>query len=729
MNKASPIVQTSNPSPAIHPESSTARPSADIGQKNKIQLAPDQPFTADGKPRERVYIACRGCRSRKVRCDGAKPVCFNCRRHFPNTVACNYDEAPKRRGRDKAPGMRERSTKGTRKTRPPRGCREHLDESSGISRENSQSRSAAMPPAMDHTREEHDSDMVLGPRNRKDESPGNIARGTLSPEPSVIFVRETWWESLLVSYACEDVGSGILAVTYTSETRMASTQRILTDIRYLFQNSVYWGSFIHIPRFFESLLDPARRSSIQPSVVLSMLALGTLMQSSDLRKGAKGRSRALQLADQAHAAIQASLSANWVDIGLVQAAWLLAYFEMHAHPRQSDIRNRSSFLLLDSLIRLFSLTTLDANLPGSRFSLFAMHADSPTLADVQCVHNQPASGSAPATESPSYRYNPTPSVSASVLEVGCRCAQHTLGRQWPRVLEVAPSWQATAMWPDHASEADIRREECRRLVWSSVILAAGHNSYASARGDVEHIDLSIKHYDNFALLLPGDALARAGAAVSFNDIWALHLRAMLLWHTGLRMRSTRAVPELQRAQFAIDAWLEADAIEHALNLHTCNLEARLGHHARELLFSARMCISSDFQRYLPHVSSDRISTLYRAKCETWLRGQMAITQSIWEDICTNPDGEAQARPLLLYWFMGHITRALILWENDPGLTLAIDAAKTFVIPLEYLMQIWPSPTQREKWEPLRFRLVEACLKAGFAPPTPALPSLRSGLCT
>lgn len=69
-----------------------------------------------------------------------------------------------------------------------------------------------------------------------------------------------------------------------------------------------------------------------------------------------------------------------------------------------------------------------------------------------------------------------------------------------------------------------------------------------------------------------------------HDIWALYLRAMLLWHTGLRMRSDRAMPDLQRAQFAIDAWLEADAVEAALSLHTCNLESRLAYQAREFIF-------------------------------------------------------------------------------------------------------------------------------------------------
>lgn len=45
-------------------------------------------------------------RTRKIRCDGAKPVCHNCGRRANNE--CEYDPIPKRRGPDKMPGARQR---------------------------------------------------------------------------------------------------------------------------------------------------------------------------------------------------------------------------------------------------------------------------------------------------------------------------------------------------------------------------------------------------------------------------------------------------------------------------------------------------------------------------------------------------------------------------------------------------------------------------------------------
>ncbi|KIJ54399.1 hypothetical protein M422DRAFT_222008 [Sphaerobolus stellatus SS14] len=71
-------------------------------------LAEDQPPTAQGRMRTRVYVACLQCRSRKIRCDGGKPKCQKCSRR---SSECSYDTAPKRRGPDKKPGARQRTSK------------------------------------------------------------------------------------------------------------------------------------------------------------------------------------------------------------------------------------------------------------------------------------------------------------------------------------------------------------------------------------------------------------------------------------------------------------------------------------------------------------------------------------------------------------------------------------------------------------------------------------------
>ena len=90
----------------------------------------------------------------------------------------------------------------------------------------------------------------------------------------------------------------------------------------------------------------------------------------------------------------------------------------------------------------------------------------------------------------------------------------------------------------------------------------------------------------YALLFPGQVLCLAGAApVAENNVWNLCIRSMVLWHTSVRYRSNPNISYEERAQFALNAWLEADAIENALKNHTCDLEGGTLYQAREYLFT------------------------------------------------------------------------------------------------------------------------------------------------
>ena len=154
------------------------------------------------------------------------------------------------------------------------------------------------------------------PPVRRDASPAIPAR------PSLQFARDTWWDALLTFYSTEDglTESGI--VPLTGDQRTATVLHVVADLRALFTSSIWWLSFIHLPRFWDSILTPSRRVSVQPSVVLSALAIGVFIQSSEVERGAGGRTKALKLIDLAHSSLQASLASGWVDYGLVQAAWV-----------------------------------------------------------------------------------------------------------------------------------------------------------------------------------------------------------------------------------------------------------------------------------------------------------------------------------------------------------------------------------------------------------------------
>lgn len=58
----------------------------------------------------------------------------------------------------------------------------------------------------------------------------------------------------------------------------------------------------------------------------------------------------------------------------------------------------------------------------------------------------------------------------------------------------------------------------------------------------------------------------------------------------------------ERAVFAQSVWLEADAIERALDAHTCQTERAFLFQGREYLFNSRMYVSNEFRRFVPHPS-------------------------------------------------------------------------------------------------------------------------------
>ena len=96
-----------------------------------------------------------------------------------------------------------------------------------------------------------------------------------------------------------------------------------------------------------------------------------------------------------------------------------------------------------------------------------------------------------------------------------------------------------------------------------------------------------------------DLLPSPPSASKLDTVWALYARAILLWHACLRIRN---VSDRERALFAQSVWLEAEAIENALDGHSCGIERAFLYHGREYLFNARMYVSSEFRRFVPHPS-------------------------------------------------------------------------------------------------------------------------------
>jgi hypothetical protein len=104
--------------------------------------------------------------------------------------------------------------------------------------------------------------------------------------------------------------------------RESAACSIFSDIRFLFRISNYWLSFFHIPSFLKIYLDPGRRQTMQPSLLLALIAMSLFWQSSELGMGQQGREKAMRFRDEAQCAFEASCNAGWVDETLAQAAWV-----------------------------------------------------------------------------------------------------------------------------------------------------------------------------------------------------------------------------------------------------------------------------------------------------------------------------------------------------------------------------------------------------------------------
>jgi len=137
---------------------------------------------------------------------------------------------------------------------------------------------------------------------------------------------------------------------------------------------------------------------------------------------------------------------------------LIAFFEVCAHPRHSTQRVTSSMMMLDSLVRYMSLMTIDVG--DSRV--------------IRWPESTPPIVPRPQRTPPTSPTSPTSDA--------CSCKDQTLGNQWPLAATTVPSWVSTPSWPDGLPESEIQKEECRRLIWSSIQLFAGYNSYSVARG-------------------------------------------------------------------------------------------------------------------------------------------------------------------------------------------------------------------------------------------------------
>ncbi|EKM54774.1 uncharacterized protein PHACADRAFT_258850 [Phanerochaete carnosa HHB-10118-sp] len=696
--------------------------------------------SAASRPRREasnVVIACRQCRARKIRCDSTRPHCNNCIRRGND---CEYDAKPKRRGPDKRPGTRQRSCK----KRPPEadpptsnakkrrkieddddgssvGFDERVGTTNGAKRpslvpaahipdEATGLRMPQAPPLVLDTSAQARgmSSEVIYPKDGlsplAQHSPvypyhtidypagRHIAHSPMSPDhcqeeprhqiptaPSFDYAIETWWDSLLTTYA----GS-----------REESFQAILDDVKFLLDSSSYWLFFFNRQILFRDLHHMHTRPTLQPALVLSALALSTLMRSSELECGAQGRARAVSLRNSAQAALEAACHARHVDMRLAEASIILAIFESSSHPEHSQSRADEALQFMDSIILALKLPMTDMNDPDA------------------CIYSprtipmvfHPAGYASPEMCSCIRSATTAPSMASAVPP------QH-----------YSFSFAFNPPWDPNWADVDIVKEESRRICWSALNLIANYTAQSVAFHQ-SPLDLGLMEPSNYCILFPGEAYERnprhriPGQSPK-DSVWALYCRSMLLWISAIRPRDTWTNDE--RADFAIAAWTETRMVQDGINMHKCNLDTAVMYISREYLYNTRLEITSEFRRSLQDPATIGAPLFNRRQAQEWLYYQDQVAQRVKNAVLEVGEKRGHLltrRPFQSLWFASQVSICLALWGYDRSLLQALELGKTFLIPLDTLDALWPCPVQRTRTETLRDRLREACLQAGIATP-------------
>jgi hypothetical protein len=147
-------------------------------------------------------------------------------------------------------------------------------------------------------------------------------------------------------------------------------------------------------------------------------------------------------------------------------------------------RIHASLHILDSIIRSLAISYLDANNPtASTFTRNTVPIVEASPEQQYLSPSQPyqSSMSIPLStqqyvQSQSQQVAVGPTIHAS----SCPCDSLSLGFQWPEAQAQVPLWVATPMWNREWTEGEIKKEECRRLCWSTLMLVSGHTSFAAA---------------------------------------------------------------------------------------------------------------------------------------------------------------------------------------------------------------------------------------------------------
>ncbi|KIY70031.1 hypothetical protein CYLTODRAFT_392634 [Cylindrobasidium torrendii FP15055 ss-10] len=647
-------------------EGTTQRPAAAALESS----SPTSPTTSTTQPPQQqptrregstAVIACRQCRSRKIRCDSTRPVCNNCVRR---SNVCEYDAVPKRRGPDKKPGTRQRSCKKRPADEPTPPSPPPKRRRSDSTRKDHPSPSVKVeyddrrfPVAGPGVYPQHPPSSHYYPTKMLVDHPKFPRAATLNS------AQRDWWDQFLQTY---------------------SLAHIRDELSFLFRTAPQYLSFINIDFILDKL--GSEPFNVQPSFVLAGMAMAQLMNSGGLPPSAAGETvndgikRAVYLRNLAQNALDAAYDSQWIDGTLAEAALILTLFETSLHPEYSLSRIEKALVVLDNIIRQLALTDLDASDPD--VTTFSQRS----VPIVQSTSAPPGSCNCPVAD-PARAPDP---YSSSTYELP---------------------------WDGSWNEYEIRQEECRRLCWSALGLAAQY-SIQCAVEERSMTQLFICDPKNYAILFPAEVVDRralsyraANAPSPKDSVWALYSRSMLLWCFCDRLRrnvystsSRDSGGYNDRAEDAQEAWNEAQAIQDALDSHQCNLDTGVMWMTTEYIYNSRMAITQTL-RSLTGIPSTRRAEFTPKQAMEWIRFQEEIVKRATMAMRQyGPANYISRRPYQAPWFATQLELCLRLFESDRTLYAALQLGQQIAFLLSSINQLWPCPEHQRHCDDLRERL-------------------------
>ncbi|KIY48096.1 hypothetical protein FISHEDRAFT_43987, partial [Fistulina hepatica ATCC 64428] len=417
--------------------------------------------------------------------------------------------------------------------------------------------------------------------------------------------------------------------------------------------------------------------------------------------------------NSAQDALENMFSSDWRDTGLAQAAAMLVLYESSAHPEYNPKRLADALVWLDKIVCMLGLMRLDEgpDPPRGDAGNAAVRSEGVCRFAERAV---PSVYIADPSSPPRHCRCPVPAD----MEPQTGSGEHPAYTSREYMLPWDPSWTRT----------QIRDEECRRTAWSALALASAYTAQCAAlHRDVPR--LFVTNCANYAILFPGEALeppptvssesSSDNARISPREsIWALYCRSMLLWNFCNRVPKEGFDHE-QKAEIAQEAWNEVQAIEDALDCHTCNLDTTLIYMTREYIINADFLRSTRLSvtqllRCLQGLDAEVAASpgplFNRKQAEEWISAQDEVFNRInlslhthlqsaphtriagrveGGDILVFDGHELAKRPFMVPWFVTQLSICLAVWSRDRNIVRALELGRLILSTVDVANALWP----------------------------------------